>query len=822
MTRKKNIIMIAMCVAVLIMVVGYAAFATRLTINGTGNITSLWQIEITSITSSATGEAYDIDSPSYNGTTATFNAGFNKPGDKMTYTVKVENTGNIGAIISDATVDATGTPAIIYSIQDLQYGIRLGAGESTTFKVISEFDINATEIPSDTTKTITINIVAIQDQNQTLTPTTPTIDQEKMLVTTILNDNNEQADTNIDFGAISSSTNGKGLYYTSTNTQGNKKTYYFRGAVENNYIEFAGITWRIVRINEDGSVRLITEDSIGESKYSSLIYDNAYVGYMYGEINSTTYEKTHANKNNSTIKTYLDTWFKNSTLLNHSDYLVDSGFCNDRTLKDTTGINNAMGFYGMFNRLINPSTWSIADASPQFACIQRNDLFTVNNGIGNKALDYPVGLLTVDEAWYAGVVYGTDNSSAYLNNGDSWWTMTPWSFDGLNALIGIVKASGQIGPVWENSLYKVRPVINIKGDLEVTSGNGTSGNPYKVSTTAKNTLVSKIFSSTPAYADNTSSSYVSSSTGINFGSVSSSTNGQGLYYTSTNTEGNGTTYYFRGNVTNNYVKFAKNSSGQDLYWRIVRINEDGSIRLIYQGTSATATGSDAAVGTSAFNSTANDNAYVGYMYGEPGASTYLKMHANTNDSTIKSYLDTWYANNLKANYSKYLVDSGFCNDRSLFAGGFGYDYTYLGVHGRIISATGALTQQYACPNASNDLFTTGESGKGNRALKYPIGLITADEVVYAGGLNSMNASNQNITTNNNYYLYTGSFYWTMSGGYSHNAIGTHSVPVFDSGLIAYKLSNEASGVRPVINLKQDIEITTGTGTSGSPYVIKTS
>lgn len=74
----------------------------------------------------------------------------------------------------------------------------------------------------------------------------------------------------------------------------------------------------------------------------------------------------------------------------------------------------------------------------------------------------------------------------------------------------------------------------------------------------------------------------------------------------------GTSYYFRGNVTNNYVKFG------GFYWRILRINGDGTIRLVYDGTSAhnnNESSSDRIIGNSKYNSSANDNAYVGYMYG---------------------------------------------------------------------------------------------------------------------------------------------------------------------------------------------------------------
>ena len=105
----------------------------------------------------------------------------------------------------------------------------------------------------------------------------------------------------------------------------------------------------------------------------------------------------------------------------------------------------------------------------------------------------------------------------------------------------------------------------------------------------------------------------------------------------------GTTYYFRGAAQNNYVYFA------GYYWRIVRINGDGSLRLIYDGTSVHANGessSDRRIGTSAFNSSYNDNTYIGYMYGQTGASTYEETHANINDSTIKEVVDNWYKVNI--------------------------------------------------------------------------------------------------------------------------------------------------------------------------------
>ena len=316
------------------------------------------------------------------------------------------------------------------------------------------------------------------------------------------------------------------------------------------------------------------------------------------------------------------------------------------------------------------------------------------------------------------------------------------------------------------------------------------------------TLSAKILEDNKAYSDNIASQYVTSSTGIDFSQVSSDTNGKGLYYTSTNTENSKTTYYFRGNVTNNYVSFAGTT------WRVVRINEDGSIRLITQKS----------VATSMFNSSNNDNAYVGYMYGTTGSSTYALTHTNTNSSIIKTYLDTWYQSNL-ASYSSYLADAGFCNDRSIAstsgswytndtALGYGTNTTYYGAYNRLDNLS---RPQFACPQ-SKDLFTTSSSNKGNKALTYPIGLLTADELWYAGGTHSENA---------NYYLVNGSNFWTMSPSFftSYIAGGWRTVM---NRAITHDPVSAKSGVRPVINLKSTVEISVGSGTSSDPYVVKVS
>lgn len=250
----------------------------------------------------------------------------------------------------------------------------------------------------------------------------------------------------------------------------------------------------------------------------------------------------------------------------------------------------------------------------------------------------------------------------------------------------------------------------------------------------------------------------------------------------------GTSYYYRGNVTNNYVKFA------GFYWRIIRINGDGTVRVIYDGTGESSDNHQ----IGAFNDKDDDNAYVGYMYGTPGASTYAETHANTNNSTIKTYLDTWYENNIKGTTNeRYIADNIFCNDRSLASNntgtGAGTSRTYYRWGNFEYNANNNKIM-LTCPQ-KNDAFTVNDTNKGNGALSYGIGLITADEAV--------------LTSNYRYYVVG----WTMSpscfDGYYTVGIVDHSrsLPV-----------TESYDVRPVLNLNNKV-LSQGSGTSDDPYHI---
>ena len=238
-------------------------------------------------------------------------------------------------------------------------------------------------------------------------------------------------------------------------------------------------------------------------------------------------------------------------------------------------------------------------------------------------------------------------------------------------------------------------------------------------------------------------------------------------------------YYYTGNP-DNWVYFA------NFYWRIIRINGDGSIRMIYQGTSANTTGTGTRTGTSAFNSSYNNKTYVGLVY---DGST---QHGSGSPSTIMTNLNNWYNSNL-ASYEEQYIDTGtgFCSDRNM-ASGYNFDSSrtiYYAPYDR--QSSGSL-------QCHDDDILSQDNGK----IPNPIGLLTSDEYVLAGSGNS--------------YLDVGIAYWTMSPFYSDSM--AYVLDVGSDGSLAGGGVIYADGVRPVINLRSDVALS-GSGTSTNPFKV---
>ena len=307
----------------------------------------------------------------------------------------------------------------------------------------------------------------------------------------------------------------------------------------------------------------------------------------------------------------------------------------------------------------------------------------------------------------------------------------------------------------------------------------------------------------------------------------------GTLYKTNKTEDNSDVYYYSGNTTNNWVKFA------NFYWRIIRTNEEKSIRMLYVGTNHDTT--EGHIGTSAFNSKDNDPMYVGYMYGTSGSLE--NNRTNTNDSTIKIFIDTWYKNNLLNNYDKYISKTAiYCNDRSIGSGTYNTSGTEFN-NGSYTRLKTSKTPSYKCGSngieglfentqAIADKFSVSTMGGGNGKLTYPIALMTGDEVVYAGG------DLETYSTSPYAWYYTNSLgnnitgsnpWWSLSpGGWANMGFGNQEANLlninYDSiggggALPDFSADVNYYYVRPVISLKSCVKYSSGDGTPENPYTI---
>ena len=291
-------------------------------------------------------------------------------------------------------------------------------------------------------------------------------------------------------------------------------SYYYRGNVLDNYVSFAGFTWRIMRINGDGTVRIILDGTLdrvkrdGVSDYAGVLSafnikynDNAYVGYMYGNAGSSDYDSTHKNLFDSTIKEKVDSFYENyiendTKNYHYEKYLADTLFCGDKTISNNYGYGTNSTRYKAKERL-----WDVDDVKATLECAKgasdtysrytKESTKTSRNVSLNNDLKYSIGLISADELVMAGAFKGVNNLSFYLANAyaenkacNHFWTSTPVlyaSYDDINQadnfLNTVVNYSLNYTGV-QSSIYGVRPVINLKADLKFISGDGTKENAY--------------------------------------------------------------------------------------------------------------------------------------------------------------------------------------------------------------------------------------------------------------------------------------------------------------------------------------------------------
>ena len=250
----------------------------------------------------------------------------------------------------------------------------------------------------------------------------------------------------------SNNTSDKNGLYKSTATNSGEPTYYFRGNVANNYVSFAGQTWRIVRINEDGTIRIIMQDGINNNAtYKFNTNYNSYT-YMY--------------YSNSEIKTQLENWY--------NDNIGNDSNLSSKVVTGDYYCEQAKSKYGDSAASGKATMTIFSSYTPSFKCTTDGN----DKGIVNAS----VGLLTYDEIVYAGGYYRNNNTNYYLRNSSiNWWTMSSAGFSGTSAIAWCIDTMGNFNSVnvsgAVNNARSIRPVLNLSVNIQAT-GSGTSSDPF--------------------------------------------------------------------------------------------------------------------------------------------------------------------------------------------------------------------------------------------------------------------------------------------------------------------------------------------------------
>ena len=345
---------------------------------------------------------------------------------ELDQTDKVDSSKYDERILYEATVPAN------TANYEKNFRLRMWVSDDTDF---SDGSMN------DKTFTLTVNVYA--DGKVVNAPTTKTLSQ-------MILDNNQIITKTPTLTTTSDTSGDESGLYVSTDTNTGNPTYYFRGNVENNYVSFAGQTWRIVRINEDGTIRIVMQDGINNN--ATYQFNSNYNNYTYMYYS------------NSEAKTTLESWYQ-INIGNESELVQNvvegNYYCEQAKAKVSSAQTS-----GNTNMVVYTSY------VPDFKCE------TDGNGYG--LVNTSVGLLTYDETIYAGGYPYLNNSNYYLNDSMiNWWLMSPagtdqsailWNFDLSRSII-------HNGP---NAFLTIHPVLNLKSSIPFLSGDGSKENPFTV------------------------------------------------------------------------------------------------------------------------------------------------------------------------------------------------------------------------------------------------------------------------------------------------------------------------------------------------------
>ena len=456
---NRNYIIAGLCMILVIMGVGYAAFSSQLKISGTSNIASNFLVKITDIQSTVqSGQASDAEAPTRTDTTATFKTNLVSPGDSMKYDITVENQGNIDAVLESIEVNDGNNPAITFQTSGIEEGDELQVSQSDILTVIVSYDSSVTSQPENTNSTITVTLNYKQkDGTGGITP---------------------GGDQTIGGQEVEIVESGDGLYEDSYE----EGRLIYRGQNPNNYITFNGETWRIIAKETDGTYKIIRNDVLAKRTYdnqdrttSSTYCTDASGCGVYaavdGAFSSPSGSQSGTVTEDSSIKIYLN-----------DDYYVNNINATAKEQMTSHSFN-----IGAVERL--DQSGAEADSIEKNIAGEKMYQWTGNVGLANvsdilRASTNP--LCTSATTSY----YGTNecNSNYLLDKGSAssffYWTINAFSYESGGASrsvwYGYVSSSTvnvSIDSAYYCSLHAPRPVVFLKSDITL-NGSGTSDDPF--------------------------------------------------------------------------------------------------------------------------------------------------------------------------------------------------------------------------------------------------------------------------------------------------------------------------------------------------------
>ena len=463
--NNKSILIGGLLAVVVIMAVGYAAFASSLKISGTSNISTTWDVEITDITTSnKIGSASVKEQPTFEKLTATFSTNLVSPGDSITYNIKVENKGSLDAKLNKITLTKEDNPAVLFETKGLKEGGVLRKGESAILNVSVTYNSEITSQPTKLDASLTATLDFAQSDGTSDIPIGPTGDTAaEMLKAKVV-------------------TSGDGLYTDSTEVG----RYIYRGANPNNYIQLGDDMYRIIAVESDNTLKVIKNDSIGSkvfdtqnarysttstdycdssssckvwgSKKTTLDTNGKNVTQMPREVDGTLYNLPDAE---AYLNTYLNNYWYNSLSSNVQNIVVSHMFnvgvtkYNEMNLSNTITQEQTYKWKGKVG-LMNPSDY--VKASTNSVCTSVKAYNSNSSCYSNSATHNWI---------YAGPATKTWS-----------WTIAPFSLSSANSVFH-VSSAGNLNNGSASRSGGAAPVLYLSSDISL-EGDGTSNSPYTV------------------------------------------------------------------------------------------------------------------------------------------------------------------------------------------------------------------------------------------------------------------------------------------------------------------------------------------------------